>query len=393
MKRQLLSITVIFLLIITGVGAFNFYVDPVLLFHNEGAGSKKLSRIDQFHNMRFYKPLHVNRLKPDTLVVGTSRSGSLPPKNPNRENSTAYNFSMPGITIYELSFSVMHTQANRPLDRLIIGLDYDTIISKYPLFRPGFERSRMATSSSDFYSISFIRQKFTDLLAALLSFDMLEDSILALSPEYPQPREFEPDGSWRNIKGKLSGRGGYIYVAKTQLRASSKTVFEPEENLSRINDLLNFCYRNNIQTTVFFTPIHAFFVDFWLHMASEELWWSTHKKIIAMNHELAAHYNRPPFDIWGFNSEAEAIGEPIYPGKGQPQAWFNDGVHFGTKLTERMEASLWGISDNFGQKLTTDTIDDYLDKVDSIRLAFIASNQKLITDMHQKIGVDFPDAE
>ena len=112
-----------------------------------------------------------------------------------------------------------------------------------------------------------------------------------------------------------------------------------------------------------------------------------------MNHELAAHYNKPPFDIWGFNSEAEAIGEPIYPGKGQPQAWFNDGVHFGTKLTERMEASLWGISDNFGQKLTTDTIDDYLDKVDSIRLAFIASNQKLITDMHQKIGVDFPDAE
>ncbi len=395
MKRHLLTITVTFLLIMSGVSAFIFYADPVLLFHYRDAGAGKLSRIDQFHNMRFYKPLHVNRIKPDTVIIGTSRSGSLPPQNPHRASSVGYNFSMPGITISELSLAVKHAQANRPLDRLIIGLDYDTIISRYPIFRPGFEPARMALTAGDFHSASFITQKVADLRAALLSFDMLEDSILALAPKHRQPREFEPDGSWKSNIGKITGRGGYIYVAKTQLRASNKTILDPEENLSRIYDLLDFCYRNDIETTLFFTPFHAFFVDFWLHMSSNELWRNTHTQIVAMNEELAANHNRPPFDIWGFNSEAAIIGEPVHQArsKANAQAWFNDGVHFRTRLSERIEKTLWGTSDNFGQKLTTDTIDGYLDKVDAIRLAFISSNQKLVTELRRQIGVDFQDPE
>ncbi len=45
-----------------------------------------------------------------------------------------------------------------------------------------------------------------------------------------------------------------------------------DANLEILRQLLDFCYQNNIETKIFFTPMHAFFLDLWFHIAAEDLW-------------------------------------------------------------------------------------------------------------------------
>jgi len=373
----------------SGIGAFNFFVDPLLLFHYKDSGSEKLSRIEQFLNMRLYKPLHVNEKKPDAIIIGTSRSGTIRARHPEWKGLRAYNFSMPGMTIYELSRSVQHAQANQPLQKLMIGLDYNTIISPEPLYRSGFEPARMAQFPNDFYSAELIAQKLRDLQTLLLSYEMLSASTLALAKTSPGIRKYHADGSWERLGNRLTGRGGYIYVARNTLTAWKKAVLRPEENIAILKNLLNFCYRNDIETRLFFTPMHSFILDLWFRMSPEELWRDTYKQIVTINAELAEQYDRPPFPIWGFANEEQAVSEPIYFARQIDQAWFNDGLHYRAKMAESIMEAMWGPSSGFGQQLTVSTVNDYLDTVDSLRDTFVKSNKSLVSQLHQKIGEEF----
>lgn len=389
MTQHLRSVGIILVLIMGSIGAFNFFVDPLLLFHHKGAGSDTLSRIEQFHNMRLYKPLHVNEKKPDAIIIGTSRSGTIRTRHPAWQGLEAYNLSMPGMTIYELSRSVQHAQANQPLQKLMIGLDYSAIISPEPLYRSGFEPARMAQVGASRHAITLIGQRLRDLQTVLFSYEILGESALAVTQTNPGIRQYHLDGSWEALSNRLTGRGGYIYVARNTVQARSKTTLDNRPNLATLRHLLDFCYRNNIETRLFFTPVHSFMLDLWFRMSPETLWRDTHRQIIEMNADLAARYNREPFAIWGFANEEQAVSEPIYLTRQIDQAWFNDGVHFRAKMAEAVMDALWGPSAAFGRRLTTSTVDEYLDTVDSLRQAFIDSHKPLVDQLHGKIGGQF----
>ena len=125
-------------MVIAGFGAFNFFVDPLMLFHHRGEGIATLNRIDQFYNMRLYKPPHITSLKPEAIIIGSSRTGTMRPRHPSWDGLAAYNLSIPGMTLSELTALVKHAQANGPLDKLMIGLDYQALVTPVPVYRTGF---------------------------------------------------------------------------------------------------------------------------------------------------------------------------------------------------------------------------------------------------------------
>lgn len=386
MKRYLYLVLVITALIVGGVGTFNYMVDPFLLYHHRDGGDEVLGRIDQFYNMRLYKPYHVSRRKPEAVIVGTSRSGSIRAKHHEWDHLRTYNFAMPGMTIYELSQLVKHAQSVQPLSSLLIGLDYHALVRAVPKSRPGFEPARLARTPSDFHSPRYIAQWFRDLQAFLFSFDILQQSLHALDRSVTIPRVYYSDGAWKGVSKMLVGRGGYIYVARSAVDSIESTPFRLEDNLPYIRDILHYCYSQDIDTTLFFTPTHVFFVDLWFRIATEELWRDMHREILAINAEIAGEYGRPPFEIWGFGDEAAVVAEPIYRSKDIEKAWFLDGAHYGTRLGERIMGALLGQGSDFGKTLTPGNIEQYLDSVDSIRAQFISSNQKQVARLHETIG-------
>lgn len=386
MKRYLIVILVATTLIVGGVGIINYRVDPFLLYHHRDGGDQLLGRIDQFYNMRLYKPYHVNRRKPEAIIVGTSRSGSIRAQHPSWENLRTYNFAMPGMTVYELGQLVKHAQAVQPLSQLIIGLDYHALVRAVPTYRPGFEPARLVEKPAEFRSPAYIAQWFRDLQTFLFSFDMSRESLRAVAPTASFPRIYYADGAWKGVGRELVGRGGYIFVARSAVESIQVTPFRLEDNLPYLRDLLHFCYRNNINTKLFFTPTHVFFVDLWFRIASEQLWRDAHREILAINNEIAREYNRPPFEIWGFGDVKEVVAEPIYRSKDIDKAWFMDGAHYGTKLAEHIMEALLGPEGDFGRIVTPDTVDDYLDRVNSIREQFFRANPKQVAGLHDRIG-------
>lgn len=388
MNRYLACIALLVPLVIGCFGAFNYFADSMLLFHHRGGDSATLDRVDQFRNMRLYKPLHVTTQQPNTVLIGSSRTAPLRPGNADWEDGIrAYNFSVPGITLNELNRSVKHAHAHQPLRRLIVGLDYQAIVSPHPQQRPGYEQARMAKDASDFLAPSYLRQRAKDLQSSLFSFDILAESLNALAPKGPRVRQFFADGTWQSITRQLTGRGGYIFVAQNTIRTGDDQSFGYQRNMPLLRDLMDFCYRNNIETRFFFTPTHVFVVDLWYQLSSEQLWRDTHRQVMAINEELALQYGTTAHEIWGFGNEQGVVDEPIYYSRDIHKAWYDDGVHYRPKLGKKMIAVLaQGEPRDFGQRLFSGNIDDYLDSVAALRAGFFRDNGALIEQLHKRIA-------
>ncbi|MEP5567757.1 MAG: hypothetical protein ABJN62_07990 [Halioglobus sp.] len=388
MTRYLAYVGGTLLLVICTSATFNYYADSLLLYHYRGAGDAKLNRVDQFDNMRFSKPYHVLEKKPDAIIIGSSRSGTIIPKHKQWRELVGYNFSLPGITLEEINRSVRHAHANHPLSKLMIGLDFQAIVSPLPNSRPGFKKGRLVSSAGGFYDAAYIGQYLKDLLASLLSLDITGESLAALSPPGPRVRKYFSSGTWRSTTNQLTGRGGYIFSAKNTLETRHITPFEADTNLAIYEDLLRFCYSNNIDTRLFLTPTHVFVVDLWFGMTSEELWRDTHRRLIAINERLAKEYGKAPFTLRGFGDEAQVVDEPIYLARNIERAWFDDGVHYRSKMAKGIMKGVWDIHSEFGKNLNRDNIEQYLNSIDEIRGNFMLNNQDIVSQLHAKINAD-----
>ena len=203
MTRYLITVGVILLLFIGTFGTFNYFIDPLLLYQQQGSSNATLNRVDQFDNMRFSKPYHVLELKPDAIIIGSSRSGTIIPKHAQWLGLKGYNFSLPGMTLNEINRSVRHAHANHRLNKLMIGIDYQAVVSPLPTSRSGFEPDRLVSSATGFRSATYLGQYLTDLQASLLSLDIASESLAALSPPGPRVRKYFSNGIWRSITNQL----------------------------------------------------------------------------------------------------------------------------------------------------------------------------------------------
>lgn len=385
MKRYLAKFFLCLVLIFGSIGLFNFLVDPLLLYRADTAIPDQVSQVEQFFNMRLYKPRHVGRLKPEALIVGTSRSGTISPDSEAWRGLAGYNFSQPGMTLYELFRSVQHAQAQQPLAKLMVGLDFSALAHSTPLFRLGFEEARHARDASDIYSPKYIFQQLTDLRTTLFSFYITGESVQALNPPKNRSRRYYDDGSWESASRGLRGRGGYAFVGRGVVSEARAQGVEIKGNLAVFRDLLQFCYANEIDTRFFFTPAHVFFVDLWFRLGAEQAWYEAHREVVRLNEEVAEKYGRPAFEIWGFGNERNIVTEPIYGASEAGKAWFSDGLHYESKLAVPMKLAVWGEKPGFGTQLSSGTVMPYLKEIDRMRQEFIHSNQEVVTTVYQRI--------
>lgn len=386
MRRHLFLIIIATLGLTVSVGLVNYWVDPLLLYRLRDGGGNLLSRIDQFPNMRLYKPYHVTRLKPDTLVIGTSRSGSLRLSSGGDDRYPAYNASMPGLTVHELDAMVRHTHAGSPLSRLVIGLDFLALVTTEPLSRPGFDDRRLVRSDDGFHSADFLLQRMSDVRATLFSWDMLRQSVRAVRRPENLPRRYYSDGAWSQVGMRLSGTAGYLYNARFGLNVKNLGSFRIPENIELLADLLDFCHRNGIETTLFFTPVHAFFVDFWYRLGQGDLWRDAHAEVLRVNRAVAEAHDSSPFDVLGFQAEEQVVAEPIYPRGQAEKAWFGDGLHYGDKLAGKIGRAIEHSPHGFGLVLSQHNLDVYLDQVESISQNFVSSNKGQVAKLHRKLA-------
>ena len=97
-------------------------------------------------------------------------------------------------------------------------------------------------------------------------------------------------------------------------------------------EILRFAHRQKIETRLFVTPEHVFMIDLWWRLGYGELWREFHRRLIAVNNQVAMEMGVKPFPLFGFNQLQGVVNEPIAVAQNSAQSLFTDGIHFRPEL-------------------------------------------------------------
>jgi hypothetical protein len=371
----------VFAALTTAIFLFTMWADPYNIYRFGSADAERMSRIDQGLTMRLSKPWQVNQLKAEAAVVGSSRSGSIEPHNKQWQGKRSFNLSMAGLTLYEMLSTIEHAHANGPLSDLVIGLEYETFIAGDYKVGIGFSEKRLAASTS----AEFYQQVVQDFLVTTLTTSAITRSTMAINYRKPITTRYFPDGHWENESRAWRGESGYVSVGKNMARLTKGASSIYSENLKTFADIVEFCQRENIKTTLFISPEHVFLTGLRKVINPRSNWKKFHRDLKNINRKAANQYDQQPFPLWGFNHLKGIVDEPLPSGDIDPGAWFRDGIHFHNKLGIRLMDQMLGESHHQSFELSQGSIDDYLQSVDKLQLHFFSNNQKVTARYLAKI--------
>lgn len=386
MKRYTLTFLLLTLAVCVLVAAVNYRVDPYGIFRFKEANARSLSRIDQFFHLRLTKPWLVMQTEPAAVIVGTSRAATVRPVHPSWPSSGSYNLSIPGQTPYEMLRFVEHAQALGPLDKMMIGLDFEAFVSSEPQYRLGFEESRMVRDTAGLSSPKLFLRGILDLRDTLFSINSLKSSLTALTGTAEVSNRYFKDGSWVRATNQLTGQGGYIYLGKEKVQAPSASQVDLEANMKIFADILRFAHKQEIETRLFITPEHIFVIDLLMRVGYGDLWSEFHRRLVAVNDAVAQEMGVEPFPLVGFNQMQGVVDEPIRKGLQANQSLFTDGSHFRPALGREIMMAVWADEGEQGARLDAYSVEGYLSEVEQIRVGFERENAEITATLRRAIA-------
>ena len=132
--RYLRHYFVMLFALLGAIALFDAFFDPFSVF-----GAPLIAGVNDVKSPgpdRFFKPLQMSARQPHTVFIGSSRvMMGLDPKDwPGK----TYNLGVPAATVSETIALARHALADAPVERLIIGIEYDSFdgrLDYYPSFR------------------------------------------------------------------------------------------------------------------------------------------------------------------------------------------------------------------------------------------------------------------
>jgi hypothetical protein len=365
----------------------NFKVDPFSLYSGPDRDPLLISRVDQFPHMRMTKPRTLRRYQPGAVIVGSSSMGTVPPVHQSWSGYHGYNAAIPGMTSYEMLRFVEHAVAQGTLDRLMIGLDFYIYMGKKAQPRAGFRDARMMRTTGDAGNLAYRVQQMIDWRDTLFTASILGKSLHALSGSADIVRIYYPDGSWRSNSLRLTGQGGYQYMAGQYMAHPKSLASRLEENLANLAQMLDLAYREKLDARIVLTPLHVYIYRLWMSQGRAGDWEAFHRGVLRINRDAAGRHGADPYPVLGFNSLAGIVDEPIEKRSKSARSWFLDGVHFRAPLGEVIMESTWNLDTGIGVVLDESNLDGYLQQVDQLSTTFDRNNTEIIQHIRSKTGL------
>lgn len=347
------------------IATTTYIANPYGIYPGNGGYSPNV-QLEILNRMRFHKPYALEIIRPEHIVIGSSRAASLPPYRAEKVN---YNASLPGIWMRELRLMIEHAQTITPLSSAFIALDYYMFRKEnIGKIREGFapERLRMpATSTRD--RLSKVHQRAIDHWSSLLSVESLFDSVRSLSRSEPSKTEYLVDGTWLHHPQKSPA---WLYSFVNRKRAREFRTESGELDFQEFKELLTFLDTNRIDTVFFISPFHGSVMN---SVRDTGRW----KNYLAWQRGVTASVSDygSSFRVAAIEHNPEIVLEPI----GIENSFFTDGMHFspraGMLITECIVLKKCNgeVSVKF---LQPDNIEHYLADVDFLMKSYPKSNPK-----------------
>lgn len=379
------------------VGGFNALVAPYAITDSpriEGFNAFKPEIPD---NLRIHKLYQVAKVKPQSLILGTSRAGSgLDPLHPVWGGVPTYNLGLPGATPYESLRWLQHAHALSPIRRVVMGLDPFVFNRHFP-GAPSFDETRLAADADGEPRAlwSFNR------LAMLTSWDLLGRSLDTVRAQQSRPSlEVHPNGRWyhHQLPAPLGAfrESERIYLSSSWFPAPTHRFGLDEQGESAasvrwLGELIRFAKGEGMELHLFISPSHA---RQWEAAHAAGLWPSFEqwKRLLT---RLAASEAVP---LWDFSG---ATRYTSVPPEGEPR-WHLESSHYrkalGDRVLERLlgGATNDGVGDSFGVRLTPANLEAHLGELRDAQARYRAEYPSDAADItriaaetaHLRRGVD-----
>ena len=337
--------------------AFCFVVDPYAIyptFRTNESGEN----IDLFYHLRLHKPYAMENIRPRHLIVGSSRSARLPPTPFASVGESAYNASLPGVTMREMRRMVEHADSIASLQSVFIGVDFYMFRKGHSELDDHYEDARLRKPNASVGDkVAHRMQRFEDNWRSLFSVDALLGAFEAMSGKNTSQRIYHSDGTWEAvIAGQKSSRR--VYSMLVRQKDEDFTTQPDELDMTEFERLLDFCEGAGIRTTVFVSPFHASIMNA-VNLSGK---W---QRYLAWQRQVTDAVERSGADIrlLAMESSSSAVLEPMEAGK----PFFQDGVHYTADGGESVIACLAKDDCSDDLRFTIlegSNIEDYLSAVD-----------------------------
>lgn len=353
---------------VLSLGLFNFAVDPYGVLNSPSIPKFNKSKPEMITHERMFKAIEITRLKPQVILLGSSRTQwGLDPNNAvlSKTNLKAYNLGFSGANMYEVMRYFQHVLTNQPeLKTVVIGLDFFMFRENNPP-QADFLESRLDKKN-------ITQQEFVNIL---FSFDAFSSSQKTLQKNL--------DLSYPNYQ---ISNGLFLIDNRKALPGSSKEFTKwikpafqayqnykiSEESLKQFKDVIQVCQQKGINFKVFISPSHAIEGEAIQMVGSWPQFEQWKRELVKI---------APVWDFSGYNS---VTGEPIR----NEMKNYIDNSHYRKEVGDVILNRLFNqkvetVPADFGILMTPDNIESHLAKIRANRAAWAKSNPDAVKLMQQ----------
>ena len=402
----------------------NFVVDPF--------GMYRLVDLDGFnaykpavdHRVRLVKAYEVRRLRPQGIILGTSRSHlGLRPSHDGWDPAAkpVYNLAFDGATTKEMYQYLLHAHAVRPLRQVVLGLDTYHATLAPATARPDFDAQLLDSAGSRALP-SLIRAD----LKVFTSLDTLRASLATVrSQSDREPQWFAPDGQrlgevfFRRPGEHFAQLGprGYFeeidrlevgFKREGQLAANARDpgrIAQPaigagETSLAYIGRIVAFCRAQRVDLRIFIAPEHAHQLEITAAIGEWATLENAKRSLVQLLAEDSArHAGAPPIPLWDFSGYSSVTTEALpESGSHAEMKFYWDSSHFkdivGDFVLDRLFNSSRPrkeIPADFGVPLTPATIEPALARLRADRLAYRRSHPEDVAWIQSLVDGEAPE--
>ncbi len=383
------------LVLFAGAGTFNALVDPFGMFRIVTVDGVNAVKPAIFNRVRLMKAYDVRRLKPRSIILGSSRVHlGLSPAHRSwgPESRPVYNLAFDGATTKEMYHYLRHAHAVRPLRQVVLGLDTYHPTTAPSATRPGFNLRLLYQPSSAFSRLEALAGD----AKLLFNLDTLRESVRTLRSQDQQGTDwFADDGQrlgpqfFRRPTESYTKHGPRHYfdeIDKLEVRfqlewriprrPQARRAAKPPEprdaatSLDYIESIVRFCREQGIDLRIFITPSHVHQLEI---AAAAGSWPSIENGKRALVKMLAADaaVHGTPIPLWDFSGYSDITTEALPPlGSHVEMRYYWDSSHFKQEVGDRVLQIILSdgpaapeAASGFGVRLNADNIDRELEKI------------------------------
>ena len=350
-------------LLVLAISAVNYMVNPLGIYaepHIRGFNDVHPAA-DNY--VRLLKIESVKHLKPDAVIIGTSRAETgLDPKPEFFPGMTPYNFAVPAAGIIEQRRMLEFAQAVHPLKMAVLTLDFFAFNARR-LENRAYDPGRLSPEATA------QPRSFFDTYGTLVALDTFIASIKHLRAL----RKGKPYDDTAPNGHKISA-GVAAQVA--QEGAGKRFRHPPNESEIAVDDfsfsytktpgdttfqhleaMLDFARRHDIRVILLISPAHETYLETLEKTGKKPLVEQWMSRVAAINRDSAARYGAKPYPLWDFSGRGRFTTEavPLLADKTAHPKWFWDSNHYKIELGDIVLRRIMGMdngeSPDFGKRL------------------------------------------